>query len=147
MFKCQRAASVAIATSLYLVPDVLAQGTSWELRSSADGERSCAAVKLGEAVNTRLLRNENDDLVLIASRGDWEYAGAALQAGLSIDDAEPIAITGYPLGPLFLTLVSRDIFEQVEKAKLLRWYLPWGVFSAEVEGLGNAFKAIEFCPE
>lgn len=147
MFNFLRFASVTIVSSLYLAQPVLAESSGWELRSPTIGAPPCRAVKSGEAVNVQLLRNRNDDLVLIASRSDWEHGGGALQASLSIDDGEPLAIVGYPIGPVFLTLIGGENLERLKNAKSLNWSLPWGEYSAEVEGIEVAFSAIGVCPE
>lgn len=119
----------------------------WELRSPSPGAPPCRAVKLGSAVDTQLLRNRDGHLVLIAGHGDWAHdPHGPTDATLSIDDGPAIAVSGVPIGPIFMTLIADEQLAQLRNARAIRWHLPWGEFTADVSGLGAAFDAIGICP-
>jgi hypothetical protein len=107
--------------------------------------KTCGAAKLGEQVNTRLLRNRDGEMILIAARREWDHSDP-FTAGLSIDGAEAMEVEALTVGPLVLVQVKDAALEaRVKAARTLDWTLPWGAFHAEVEGLGAAYDAIEVC--
>lgn len=124
-----------------------ADAPGWVLRSPTPDAPPCRAVRLGATVDTQLLRSRDGHLVLSAGHGDWEHSGGALQASFSFDDGGPMTVTGYPVGPIFLVSVTDDQLVQLRNAHLLHWHLPWGDFTADVQGLGAAFDAIGVCPD
>src|SRR5262249_16548041 len=93
----------------------------WELRSPSPGAPPCRAVKLGSSVDTQILRNRDGHLVLIAGHGDWEHNGGQMPASLSIDDAPPVAVTGFPIGPVFMILMTDEQRTRLRNAHLVHW--------------------------
>lgn len=74
-------------------------------------------------------------------------SGSSVPLTLSIDGAEPISLTGYPVGPLVLMRIDDPVQERrVKDATTLRWVFAWGTYTAHVEGLGEAFDTIGVCP-
>ncbi len=113
----------------------------------APSERPCRAIRHGDGVNTRLMRNRQGQMVLIASWHTWDHTGYPISGTLSVDDAPPVEVTGHGIGPLFMALIAEEALSaRVRAAHTLRWHLPWGEFTADVEGLGAAFDAIDVCP-
>ena len=128
-------------------------GQGWVFRGAAmdeippPGVRPCRATWEGETVNTRLVRTRDDRLVLIASWHSWDHTGYPIPGTLSIDQGEPVAVSGYSIGPLYMVRIDDDpLYQAVREARRLHWQLPWGEFTTEIEGLGAAFDAIDACP-
>lgn len=126
----------------------------WEFRgahmdeSPAAGQRPCRAYRHSDAVNTRLMRNREGKMVLIASWPTWNHSQYPLSATLSVDGASPVDVTGYGVGPLFMVLIeSEALHSRLISAHRLDWHLPWGDFAADVEGIGQAFDMLDVCPE
>jgi hypothetical protein len=118
----------------------------WLLRSSSPGSPPCRAVKLGITVDTQLLRSRDGKLVLIAGHGDWDHNGGPVRASIAIDGAAAVAVTGYGVGPTFFVAVPEPQMALLRSAHTVLWHLPWGDFTADVDGLGAAFDAIGVCP-
>ncbi|MBI3438156.1 MAG: hypothetical protein HY054_05810 [Proteobacteria bacterium] len=95
----------------------------WVLRSPTPGASPCRAVKFGATVDTQLLRARDGRLVLIAGHGDWEHNGGPVEASIAIDDASPVPVTGYGVGPTFLVPISNDQLVALRSAHTVRWHL------------------------
>ena len=141
-----------VAAAALLVPmfgafSATPAASEWQLRSPFPGEAPCRAVKSGRDVNTPLLRNRDNRLILIAANPGWDHKGGPTPVSLSIDGSPPVGIIGAPIGPIFMVLIQDDArTKRIGKARTLRWTLPWGDFTADVTGLGDAFASIGICP-
>lgn len=128
---------------------------AWKLGLPTDPPgKTCGAGKTGVEVNTRLMRNRADRMILIAARGDWDN-DQPFTAKLSIDGEAAMDVAAMSVGPLVLVLVEDAAVEaRLRAARTLDWTMPWGsaggsaagsAFHAEVEGLGAAYEQIDIC--
>ncbi len=132
---------VLVAAVMMAAP-AMAQPGDWQISRQAGG---CSVGKAGADVNTRLLRNHSGKMILIAARPDWTGDEPA-DVQLSIDGAAALALQAQKLGPLALVLVEDAALEaNLRAARTLTWTTPWGVFNAQVAGLGEAFDALSRC--
>lgn len=118
----------------------------WVLEDGGMGAgRSCVALKRGEEVNTRLMRNGRNQMILVAAKSAWN-SNDPITARLSIDGAEPVTVLGLRVGPLVMVQVDKpDMDTALKAARTLDWTMPWGSFHADVAGLGEAFAKVEAC--
>jgi hypothetical protein len=140
-----------VAAAMLVAAPAYAQGAGaqggWQMTvtPASDGGKSCAMGKLGPEVNTRLLRNKTGQMILIAARGDWNNSDP-IAPKLSIDGAPAKRVLAQTVGPLVLVLVDQPELEaKLRPAKTLQWTMPWGVFNAQVEGLGAAYDQLADC--
>lgn len=138
--------ALAPALALLLAGTAQAQeGWTYNNAGMSPATRKCTAVKTGQEVNTRLMRNGRDQMILVAARGDWNSNDPAA-VKLSIDGAEPEFVMGLRVGPLLMVQVDKPGLEaRLRTAQTLDWTTPWGMFHADVAGLGDAFDQVEAC--
>lgn len=141
-----RTAWVAAVVSLALAGEAVAQeGWTFSASNMPPPNQNCTALKTGPQVNTRLMRNGSDKMLLIAARGNWDFTDP-VAAELSIDGAEPVFVFGLTVGPLVMVLIEDKAMEaRLRAARTLDWRFPWGDFHAEVAGLGEAYDKVEIC--
>ena len=119
--------------------------TQWEFWSPAPGAPECAADKRGAALDTHVLRTRDSKLALLGGHPDWNHWKNSIKVTLSIDGGPPVKLTGDALGSV--VLVEDDRLEnQLKAAHTIEWVLPWGHFTANVDGLGQAFDKLPTCP-
>lgn len=123
----------------------------WTLGMPTDPPgKTCGAAKLGEQVNTRLMRNKAGRMLLIAARSDWKN-DQPFTAKLSVNGAAPVDVEAMTLGPMVLVLVEDAALEaQLMAARTLDWTMPWpgpqgSTFHADVAGLGAAYDKLDIC--
>jgi hypothetical protein len=139
--------ALALVAPAVDAPSAPSSTSEWKLRSPAPGAPPCRAVKFGDEVDTQLIRSNDGHMVLVAGYPGWEHNGDPVEGRLSIDGSEPVSITGVPIGSVFMVLVTKDaLAKRIMNARTLRWFLPWGEFTADVVGLGAAFDSIGICP-
>lgn len=150
---------VAISLGLAIHEPSIAQvmPDGWRFVLDADGAVvPCSVVREGpvqgdpKAVNTRVVRNKDNRIVLTAARPDWRLNpdfGLA-EVELVVDNAPALELEGYPLGPLLMTVVEdAELTRRLRSAQTVKWILPWGEFQATVTGLGPAFDRTTLCSE
>jgi hypothetical protein len=131
-----------LAAALMMAAPAVAQPGDWQISRQAGG---CSVGKAGAEVNTRLLRNQSGKMILIAARPDWTGDEPA-DIQLAIDGGAALTLQAQKLGPLALVLIEDAALEtELRAARTLTWTTPWGVFNAQVEGLGEAFDALSRC--
>ena len=119
---------------------------NWMIVEDLAGTDQCSVRRNSPEVNTSLLLTREGRLVVIAGRPDWAKWGDKLEASLAIDDGPSFAVAAFGLQNLVLLPLTDDaVVKQVQGAKRLHWHLPWGNFTAEVEGLGAAEAALRAC--
>ena len=111
------------------------------------GGAMCRAMKSGDAVDTQLVRNKEGKLLLVAGHPDWDHKAGPIHVTISLDGGPPVSLEGYVIGPTVLVLIKDDtLTAQLKAAHEVAWTLPWGHFTAAVDGLGKALDAIAYCP-
>ena len=115
----------------------------WEATKNAGG---CAAVLKGDEVDTWVLINNNDQVILIAGRHDWNFWGDSIKLTLQIDSRAPRSFDANKWNNLVLLLLpdAKDV-AALRKASSLKWHLPIGDFSAKVHDVGAAIDAAAEC--
>src|SRR5437899_250925 len=94
----QMRATTILATFALLIgaaaPAASEQSRGWILRSPSPGAPPCRAVKFGDEVDTQLLRNRDNLLLLTVGHPGWEHNGDpdSVEASLSIDDSAPVSV-------------------------------------------------------
>ena len=140
---------IILATALLSPVSALGASTTapaqWEFWSPASGGTECAADKRGIALDTHILRTRDGKLAILGGHPDWNHWETSIQLTLSIDGAEPVSLTGNALGSLVLVQDDR-LEKQLKAAHTIEWGLPWGHFTADVDGLGQAFDRLPVCP-
>ena len=118
----------------------------WDLRSQVPGGPICAVGRRGDTVDTQILRPRADKLLLVAGHPDWNYSGGSLKVALSIDKGLPVLVTGQPLGNVMIVMVEDVSLEaKIKAAHTIHWGLPWGQFTADVDGISEAFEQLAIC--
>jgi hypothetical protein len=121
------------------------QAAQWTYLGAADVRAGCAARLVGKDVDTMLMLGRNGELVLVAGKSDWRVSGPE-KIGLRIDHGAMDHLTATAFRNLILVHVGNKAFlQELETAKVLYWYFPWGAYHAEVAGLGNAVKWLQGC--
>jgi len=120
---------------------------NWLLMANLPGvPNACSARLNGAEVDTILILNKDDKLVLGAGRPDWNGAASAVEVQLAVDGAEPVALKANRISTLVLTLITDPVLaERLRRARHLDWTMPFGRFGAAVEGLGAAVDAMSAC--
>jgi hypothetical protein len=106
----------------------------------------CWARLQGAQVDTMVMVNRDQKMVVGAGRSDWSLPNGQRGVTLQIDSGTPQALEASPVGNLFIVLIpDGGMALALRKAERLRWTVPQGRFSAEVAGLGVAFDAVRAC--
>jgi hypothetical protein len=117
----------------------------WRLADSSQ-PNGCSARLEGPEVDTMLIVNKDDKLILAAGRADWDSPATGEDITLKVDDGTPTTVHADALQSLVLVLVSDEpLMASLRKAHRLTWTLPNGHFEAIVTGLGAAFDAARAC--
>jgi hypothetical protein len=120
--------------------------SQWALRSIVPGGPLCRAEKFGGPVDTHIARNNLGKLVLVVGRPDWDHGESSLPVTISVDGGPAVSLDGTALGPVVIVLIEGDaLTAQLKTAHDVTWNLPWGRFTAEVDGLGKALDSIVIC--
>jgi len=121
--------------------------SQWELGSMVPGGPLCRGMKSGDAIDIQIVRNKIDHLLLIAGHPDWDHKGGPIHVTISVDGGPPVPLDGFVIGPIVLVEVADDaLTKQLKAAHAVRWDLPWGQFTATIDGLGKALDSIAYCP-
>jgi hypothetical protein len=127
-------------------PKPIPTAPGWGLIESIGGTAQCSVRRNSPQVNTSLVLTKEGKLLLIAGRPDWAKWGDQIAATLKIDGDAPIPVAAAGVQNLvLLPLTDVGVTKKVEGARTLGWHLPWGDFTAEVEGLGTAEVALREC--
>lgn len=127
-------------------PKPIASAPGWGILEGIGGTNQCTVRRNSPEVNTSLVLTKQGRLVLIAGRPDWAKWGNEIKATLKIDADAPIAVAAAGVQNLVLLPLTDDtVVKRLQTAKMLRWHLPWGDFTAEVEGLGAAETVLRAC--
>ncbi len=144
-FRSVLVGSIALLASVFPTSLVTADENGWQIRSVQDV--ACRAVLRGDVVDTQLLRNRDNKMVLIVGNPRWNQWTAAEKATLEIDGGAPIDVNVSYLGPIVLVLIDGDeMTGALKRAASIKWHFTWGEFTAGVTGLGAAYDAISVCP-
>ena len=120
--------------------------SEWALRSIVPGGPLCRAETFGDTVDTHIARNYNDKLVLIAGHPDWAHKDNSLHVTISVDGGPAVPLDGTAIGPLVIvTIEDKTLTAQLKMAHDVTWNLPWGHFTAKVDGLGEALDSLVIC--
>jgi hypothetical protein len=115
----------------------------WEALRNAGG---CAAVLKGDEVDTWLTVNNNDQVLLIVGRHDWNFWGERIKLTLQIDSQAPRSFDASKWNNLVLLLLpDENDVTALRKASSLKWHLPNGDYSAKVHHVGAALDAAAEC--
>jgi hypothetical protein len=139
------ALALALASPVLAQPSQ-AQPAGWTLAKGANTpDKTCSARKVGSEINTVLMRNRDGQMILGAARSDWNETGA-IMLKLAIDGTAPVNLAADRLGPLVLLKITDPGLEtRLKSASSLAWSLPWGEFTANVVGLGEAYGSLDVC--
>lgn len=123
------------------------QSDGWEFRRDTPDALSCRAVKRGATVNIQLVRNRDNQLVLVAGHPDWSNGTDPFPVRLTIDGGAPVTLSGLPLGRVVFMRIENDaVLQRLKGARTLDLSMGGRQFRADIAGLGAAFDAIAICP-
>jgi len=118
----------------------------WQILDKLPFSDGCGARKAGDEIDTILIVNRTNQLILVAAKPNWNHQAGSAEVTLQIDDSAPETMRASTIANLSLVLVADNAKEaQLRQAKLLRWHLPWGDFRTTVTGLGDALDALRQC--
>jgi len=140
------ALAVVVQAALVAGPAPALAQEGWMISDGGMGAgKACVALKRGPEINTRLMRNGRDQMILIAANAAWDSTDPTT-AQLSIDGGEAATVLGLRVGPLVMVQVDKPEMEAALKtARTLDWAMTWGNFHAEVAGLGEAYGQLQAC--
>ncbi len=139
---------VAVALSLANVAhaaDALVDKAGWQVVPTAGSPGNCSARLPGPRVDIILMVNTSGKLVLTAGHRDWNRMDQNFDSVMAVDGGPPAHLTGDSVGPLFMALVSDDLYRRLRGARDIDWTLPAGQFHIQVAGLGAAFDETIAC--
>ncbi len=116
----------------------------WTLTKVPTGG-GCFARLAGPQVDTMVMVNRDDKLVLSIGRQDWNLPAGDTKVQLQIDGGAPHLLAASPVGNIVLVVIDNALRDPVLKARNLSWTLPQGRYSAPVTGIGRAFAAVIPC--
>jgi hypothetical protein len=120
----------------------------WTLALTLPGTpgRACMARIPGDQIDTMLLLNNDNDLLLIGGHNDWATWGGDVPLTLAIDGGAPVTLTAGTVNNLILVLVKDlGLVDRLRAAKVLDWTIPSGHVRGNVAGLGAALDAVKKC--
>lgn len=140
---------LVLLCGLAVTPAHAAQGATtpegWQVGPNA-GAPGCSAHKPGSDLDTTLRFNGEQKLVLSFARPDWSWKVMHRLVRLKIDDGKPVAVGIEVAFNLILLKVSNpDMVDALRGAHQLHWGLPWGKYTADVDGLGRALDWVQQC--
>ena len=106
----------------------------------------CTARLEGKEVDTMLSINNDNQVLLIAGRREWNALGEEVKLTLQFDSQPPGSFKGWRWNNLVLLLLvdDKDV-AALRKASTLKWRLPTGDYTAEVHDVGSALDAASAC--
>jgi len=115
----------------------------WEPLDVGSG---CAVRLQGKQVDTILSLNNDDKVLLIAGRREWNSAGEQIAITVQFDSQPAGSYTGWKWNNLVLLLLvdDKDV-AALRKASAIRWHLPSGDYTAEVHDVGSALDSASAC--
>ena len=138
---------VAANASSTLVAAAEPSGDQWTHLENVTGSGGCAARLAGDEIDTMLILNRNDQLILVAGRADW-HGSESKEIRLRIDSFELEHLQVSAFNDLLLLPISDDaIIKRLKVAKDLYWTLPSGKYHAEITGLGDALEWVHRCEQ
>jgi hypothetical protein len=123
-------------------------GGAWKLDQTLPGlqQKACSARNTGKQIDTILMLNDKNELLLIGGHPDWATWGGDVPLELSIDGAAPITFQAGTVENLILVRVTDPaVVQKLRDAKALDWTIPSGRVHGEVAGLGAALDAVVKC--
>jgi hypothetical protein len=120
----------------------------WTIAETLPGYagRACQARMAGDQIDTILILNDANELVLIGGHSDWATWGGDVPLQLAIDGTTPVTIKASTLNNLILALITEPaLVQRLRAARTLDWTIPTGHVRAEITGLGLALDAVRKC--
>ena len=133
------------AAGLAHAADGYVDKAGWQVSPTAASPGNCSARLPGPQVDIILMVNKSGKLVLTAGHADWNRFDQNFASKLAVDGGSEATVTGDSIGPLFMALVSDDLFQRLRGARAIDWTLPTGQYHIAVAGLGAAFDETIAC--
>ena len=117
----------------------------WQIRAEVNG-KSCRAFLFGTAIDTQIVRNNENKLVLAPGHPDWETHEGPTALTLQVDDGQAVPLNGIALFRTVFIVIEDDAeLQAIKGATTLKWHFPWGDYTATVTGLGASFDKLDQC--
>lgn len=120
----------------------------WTLSETLPGvsARVCQARIAGDEIDTMLILNNADEVVLIGGHSNWATFAGETPVELSVDGGPPVNLTASRIQNLVLVrLKDAALVERLRTASNLDWGFPTGHVHGEVTGFGLALDAVRRC--
>ncbi|HEY1723278.1 MAG TPA: hypothetical protein VGG27_18690 [Magnetospirillaceae bacterium] len=118
----------------------------WSMTEHLSDKGGCGARLTGEQVDTLLMINKHDHIILAAGKSDWKMATGQHEASLQIDDNRPMTVIVTTLGNLVITPIEGgDVELQLRKAAVLQWGFPKTTLRAAVHDVGSVVDMLKDC--
>lgn len=145
-----RTAFLAILAFTLFAAASPARAEVWEFRTAEGGTAPCRAVRQGPELTVQLLRNDEDQIIVAAGPvpPEMEIPGRARRVNLSVsvDGAAPAELEGFVIQTVVFIRITDPALEQaLRNGRMSAWRFPWGAFSADITGLGEAFDPLISC--
>jgi hypothetical protein len=106
----------------------------------------CFARIEGPDVNTSLLLTRTGAPIISLGKGrEWSFQVQQVAVTASVDGGAPIPLTATLGINLVLIPPSPELIEQLRRAQVLEWTLPFGRFRGRVAGYDAALAAVKQC--
>ena len=143
-----RCAGVPTLSEQAAAPLPIPGGGAWKLDQNLPGlqKKACSARDTGSEIDTILMLNDKDELLLIGGHPDWATWGGDVPLQLAIDGAAPVSFQASTVENLILVRVTDPaVIQRLRQAKALEWRIPTGRVHGDVAGLGAALDAVARC--
>ena len=138
-----------VIAAMFLSSSAFAQDLppGWQAQQMASGQGNCAAWRQGDKVDTWVIVNKQDRLIVAAARPEWRFEKSGrVKATLAVDGGPEKPVEVSPLVNLVLYgPTDSDVEAEISNAKTLQWHFPWGDFTADVTGIADAVAAVRQC--
>jgi len=119
----------------------------WTHIDNVPGGTACAARLAGNDIDTMLMINGAEQLILVAGRADWHVSGPQ-EVGLRIDGFELSHLKASAFNNIVLLPIDDLVVQKrLASATDLYWTLSSGRYHASVTGLGDALEWVRQCEQ
>jgi hypothetical protein len=117
----------------------------WTYIQNIPGGNACAARLSGGEVDTMLMLDQSQQLILVAGRADWRAFGSE-EIGLRIDGFQLEHLHASAFNNLILLPINDEVvLKRLKVGNDLYWLLPSGKYYAAITGLDNALDWVRKC--
>jgi hypothetical protein len=118
----------------------------WFMTERLSESGGCGARLPGNEIDTLLLLNKDDEIILAGGRPNWQIPPGQHEVSLQIDEAPPMTGSATAFGSLVMIRVQDKAMERrLLRAATLRWHFPKGDYRAAVHDIAAVVDALRAC--